>query len=59
MNLHEFIAAADATGYLLTIDREVDPYLEAAAIIAEHDGRPVLFKHVKGSPFPVIAGDLL
>ena len=56
MNLHEFIAAADATGYLLTIGREVDPYLEAAAIIAEHDGRPVLLKHVKGSPFPVIAG---
>ncbi len=56
MDLHEFIAAADAAGYLVTIDREVDPYLEAARIIAAHDGRPVLFTRVRGSRFPVVAG---
>ena len=56
MNLHEFIAAADAAGYLITIDREVDPYLEAARLAAEVDGRPVLFRRVRGSAFPVVAG---
>ncbi len=56
MNLHEFIAAADAAGYLITVDREVDPYLEAARLAAAVDGQPVLFTHVKGSPFPVVAG---
>jgi UbiD family decarboxylase len=56
MNLHEFLAAAAAAGYLVTVDREVDPYLEAAAIAAEHDGRPILFRRVKGSAFPVVAG---
>ena len=56
MNLHEFLAAADAAGYLITVDREVDPYLEAARLAAEVDGRPILFRQVKGSAFPVVAG---
>ncbi len=56
MNLHEFIAAADAAGYLITVDREVDPYLEAARLAAEVDGRPILFRRVRGSAFPVVAG---
>jgi UbiD family decarboxylase len=56
MNLHEFVAAADAAGYLITVDRAVDPYLEVARLAAENDGRPMLFRRVKGSPFPVIAG---
>ena len=56
MNLHEFLAAADAAGYLITVDREVDPYLEAARLAAEVDGRPILFRRVKGSAFPVVAG---
>lgn len=56
MNLHQFIVAAEAAGYLATIDREVDPYLEIARLAAELDGRPVLFPHVKGSGFPVLAG---
>ena len=56
MNLHEFLADADAAGYLITVDREVDPYLEVARLAAEVDGRPILFRQVKGSPFPVVAG---
>lgn len=56
MDLHAFLAAADTAGYLDVIDCEVDPYLEAARVIAEHDGRPTLLKHIKGSPFPIIAG---
>ena len=56
MDLHEFVTAADAAGYLIDRDREVDPYLEVARLAAEIDGRPMLFKRVKGSAFPVIAG---
>lgn len=56
MNLHEFIAAADQAGYLITVDRLVDPYLEIARLAAELDGRPVLFTRVKGSAYPVVAG---
>jgi len=56
MNLHTFLAAADAAGHLVTIDREVDPYLEIARLAAELDGRPVLFTRVRGSAFPVVAG---
>jgi UbiD family decarboxylase len=56
MNLHEFLAAADTVGYLIKIDREVDPYLEVARIAAENDGRPLLFRRVQGSAYPVVAG---
>ena len=56
MDLHQFIASAETAGYLITVDREVDPYLEAARLAAEVDGRPILFRRVKGSPFPVVAG---
>jgi 2,5-furandicarboxylate decarboxylase 1 len=56
MNLHEFLAAAETAGYLTKIDGEVDPYLEAARIAAENDGRPLLFSRIKGSPFPVVVG---
>jgi UbiD family decarboxylase len=56
MDLCSFIAAADAAGYLVTVSREVDPYLEMARIIAGLDGRPVLFERVKGSAYHVVAG---
>jgi UbiD family decarboxylase len=56
MDLHQFIVSAETAGYLITVDREVDPYLEAARLAAEVDGRPILFRRVKGSPFPVVAG---
>jgi 2,5-furandicarboxylate decarboxylase 1 len=56
MDLHEFITAAAAAGYLVTMTREVDPYLETARLAAELDGRPVLFERVKGSAFPVVTG---
>jgi UbiD family decarboxylase len=56
MNLHEFIAIARDAGHLVTVDREADPHLEIARLIAEFDGRPVLFTRVRGSAFPVVAG---
>lgn len=56
MDLHAFLAAADVAGYLHHIDREVDPYLEIARLAAERDGQIILFEHVRGSPFRVVAG---
>ena len=46
------------TGRLVTIDREVDPRLEAAAIqrrVYEAGGPALLFPRVKGSAFPLVA----
>jgi 2,5-furandicarboxylate decarboxylase 1 len=56
MDLHEFIEAAQTAGYLLSVDDEVDPYLDLARRAAELDGRPVLFNCVTGSRYPVVAG---
>ena len=56
MNLHEFLSAAASAGYLITIEREVDPHLEVARVAAELDGRPVLFTRVKGSAYPIFIG---
>jgi len=43
-------------GQLQVIEREVDPYLEMARVINSLGERPVLFRCVRGSSFPVIAG---
>ena len=56
MNLHEFLAAAAEAGYLLRQEAEADPYLEIAQLALAEDGRPMLFEHVAGSPFRVVAG---
>jgi len=56
VDLRSFISQADSGGYLITVDREVDPYLEMARLAAELDGRPVLFNCVRGSAYRVLAG---
>ncbi|HEX9118017.1 MAG TPA: UbiD family decarboxylase [Anaerolineae bacterium] len=56
MDLHEFIAAAEAAGHLVKIEDEVDPHLELARRAAGLDGRPVLFRRVAGSAYPVLIG---
>lgn len=56
MDLRSFISQADSGGYLITVDREVGPYLEMARLAAELDGRPVLFNCVRGSAYRVLAG---
>ena len=56
MDVRSFISQADSGGYLITVDREVDPYLEMARLAAELDGRPVLFNCVRGSAYRVLAG---
>lgn len=45
-------------GHLVRIKKEVDPYLEMAAIhlrVYEHEGPAILFENVKGSKFPAIS----
>lgn len=57
-DLRGFLGRLAATGELQTVEMEVDPYLEVAAITDRHSksqggGKALLFKSVKGSRFPV------
>src|SRR6185369_9360013 len=56
-NLRSFLDLLRRENDLLTIEVEVDPYLELAEIhrrVIEAGGPALLFKRVKGSPFPVV-----
>ena len=59
---HRTLASAVAdlkrSGQLLELEQEVDPVLEAGAIqrrVYEAGGPALLFKRVKGTPFPMVA----
>jgi 2,5-furandicarboxylate decarboxylase 1 len=56
MSLRRFLQALESSGRLLTIARPVDSHLEMAAVIYALGERPVLFEHVTGSDYPVVAG---
>ena len=56
MTLREFITNTKSLGFLVEIDKPVDPRLEMAPVIAALDGRPVLFNNVAGSEFRVLSG---
>jgi 2,5-furandicarboxylate decarboxylase 1 len=56
MVVREFLAAAERAGYVDRIEREVDPCLEAARLVAANEGRISYFRYVKGSQFPILAG---
>ncbi|MDA8097901.1 MAG: UbiD family decarboxylase [Clostridia bacterium] len=56
-NLREFIDLLRQNRQLTVIEAEVDPYLELAEIhrrVIAENGPALLFKKVKGSPFPVL-----
>lgn len=56
-NLRTFLDTLRKENLLLEIEAEVDPYLELAEIhrrVIEEEGPALLFKRVKGSPFPVV-----
>ena len=56
-NLSEAVDDLRKHGRLVEIDEEIDPNLEAAAIqrrVYEAQGPAVLFKRVKGTPFPML-----
>ncbi len=50
MDIRTFLDAAREKGWLVTIERPVEPALELAAVAAALDGRPVLFTNVVGHP---------
>lgn len=56
MSLRDFVASIRSAGRLCVVEREVDRYLEAAALIHALDERPVLLRRVRGSEYPVVAG---
>src|SRR5438874_6141020 len=56
-NLRSFLDLLRRENDVVTIDAEVDPYLELAEIhrrVIEQDGPALFFKRVKGSCFPVV-----
>src|SRR6185436_8196108 len=56
-NLRSFLDLLRRENDLLTIETEVDPYLELAEVhrrVIERGGPALLFKMVKGSSFPVV-----
>ncbi len=56
-NLRSFLDLLRRENDLVTIDAEVDPYLELAEVhrrVIESGGPALLFKRVKGSRFPVV-----
>jgi UbiD family decarboxylase len=56
-NLRSFLDQLRREHDLVTIESEVDPYLELAEIhrrVIEHGGPALLFTRVKGSSFPVV-----
>lgn len=55
MGLKGFLQKLEKEGRLKRIKREVSTDQEMAAIIARHDGTPLLFERVKGSEYQVAA----
>src|SRR3984893_15690887 len=56
-NLRSFLDLLRREKDLVTVDTEVDPYLELAEIhrrVIERGGPALLFKRVKGSRYPVV-----
>ncbi|MBS7526502.1 menaquinone biosynthesis decarboxylase [Fusibacter paucivorans] len=56
-DLTSYIRALEHHGWLKTIESEVDPELEITEItdrISKQSGPALMFKHVKGSPYPLI-----
>ncbi len=56
-NLRTFLDLLTREKDIITIDAEVDPYLEAAEIhrrVIERQGPALLFKRIKGSNYPVV-----
>jgi len=56
-NLRTFLDLLTRENQIVTVEAEVDPYLELAEIhrrVIEREGPALLFKRVKGSRFPVV-----
>ncbi|MDI6820107.1 MAG: UbiD family decarboxylase [Candidatus Hodarchaeaceae archaeon] len=55
MNMREFVEFLDEKGLLIKIGRQVSVRYEAAALMKMLDGKPILFKNVKGFEMSVAA----
>lgn len=55
-DLRSFLEILKKRGEIETIKKEVDPYLEAARILKEKDGKTVYFEKVKGSDYRMVGG---
>src|SRR5256714_14167765 len=56
-NLRSFLDLLERENDLITVNAEVDPYLELAEVhrrVIERGGPALLFKRVKGSRYPVV-----
>jgi UbiD family decarboxylase len=56
-NLRKFLELLRKENEIIPVEAEVDPYLEAAEIhrrVIDKGGPALLFKRVKGSPYPVV-----
>lgn len=56
-NLRSFLQTLSRENELLIIEAQVDPYLELAEIhrrVIDRGGPALLFKRIKGSPYPVV-----
>jgi UbiD family decarboxylase len=56
-NLRSFLDLLSRESDLITVETEVDPYLEVAEVhrrVIEHGGPALLFSRVKGSRYPVV-----
>ncbi|MBC7263951.1 MAG: UbiD family decarboxylase [Chloroflexi bacterium] len=56
MNLRTLLTEMEKQGLLVRIGVPVDPYVEMAQVINALHNRPVLFEHVAGFDYPVVAG---
>ena len=56
-NLRTFLDLLSREKEIITIEAEVDPYLEAAEIhrrVIDRQGPALFFKRIKGSKYPVV-----
>src|SRR5512133_2381158 len=56
-NLRTFLDLLSRENQIVTVEAEVDPYLEVAEIhrrVIDQGGPALLFKRVKGSKYPVV-----
>ena len=58
MKFREMLSRLDSQGSLTRVHEPVSTKREIAALLRKHEGRPVLFEHVRESDLPV-AGNLL
>lgn len=56
MELRAFLTQLDRQGLLTTVEEPLDPAYQVAERLLQEAEHATLFRHVRGSPFPVVAG---